>query len=465
MARPNPGEPARWHALLLAVRRAFAEFLAIPTFVIAGYLALAVLCIWLDHLRVQFGWPSFVPGTHESFQTLLGTIAASIITVTSITFSLLIVAVQQGAASLTSEVYDQFLRRRANQIYFGFFVGLALYCLVILATVHRRYTPVYGSLVAFVFTVVALYLLILLIYSTIDQMRPVMIVENIRRHTERARAVQLEFLRKTRVALPPGAASSASAGIVARECGYITAIDVNMLCDAALRHSRANAIVVLRSIGDYVSVGEDLLEVHLDAGGLDERATELLLEAVKFDHQRDLDSDASYGIEQLTTIGWTSTSTAKSNPQPGMLACWNLRDLIGIWYGPGAVGVERCDTGFPVVYTDSVPIDLLRALESLAIVASESMQHQTIASVYGSLAFALRYLPPEQVGLVADIGRRSLSALGEHVLTRPLEEALQRLADALEGRGEVAVASEVRAACAELAKSLGTLHSRASRSP
>ncbi|GGD91589.1 hypothetical protein GCM10011515_09090 [Tsuneonella deserti] len=154
---------------------------------IAGFLGLAVLSIWLDHLRVQLGWPSFVPGTHESFQTLLGTIAASIITVTSITFSLLIVAVQQGAASLTSEVYDQFLRRRANQIYFGFFVGLALYCLIILATVHRTYTPVCGSLVAFVFTVVALYLLILLIYSTIDQMRPVMIVENIRRHTERAR--------------------------------------------------------------------------------------------------------------------------------------------------------------------------------------------------------------------------------------------------------------------------------------
>ncbi|GGD91585.1 hypothetical protein GCM10011515_09080 [Tsuneonella deserti] len=224
---------------------------------------------------------------------------------------------------------------------------------------------------------------------------------------------------------------------MARECGYLTAIDVSALCDAARTHPRANAIVVLRSIGEYVSVGEELLEVHLDSGGLDERAAELLLQALKFDHQRDLDSDAGYGIEQLTTIGWTSTSTAKSNPQPGMLACWNLRDLIGIWYGPLAVGVERCDTGFPVVYPDSVPTDLLRAFESLAIVASESMQHQTIASVYGSLTFALRYVPPEHVALVADISRRSLSALGEHVLTRPLEDALYGLADALEGRGQL----------------------------
>jgi uncharacterized membrane protein len=76
---------------------------------------------------------------------LLGTIASSIITVTSITISVLLLAVQQAAGSLTHQVFDQFLRRRQNQFHFGFFVGLALYTLVTLATVGESFNPVLGA--------------------------------------------------------------------------------------------------------------------------------------------------------------------------------------------------------------------------------------------------------------------------------------------------------------------------------
>ncbi|MDQ3518913.1 MAG: DUF2254 domain-containing protein, partial [Gemmatimonadota bacterium] len=63
----------------------------------------------------------------ETTSNLLAAIAAGIITVTSITISLLLLAVQQGAGSMTTAVFDQFMRRRVNQTYFGFFIGLALY--------------------------------------------------------------------------------------------------------------------------------------------------------------------------------------------------------------------------------------------------------------------------------------------------------------------------------------------------
>ena len=69
--------------LYASVRRAFSEFLTIPTLVIAAFLALSVAVIWLDSMRIKHGWPSILPGSHESVQTLLGTIASAIITVTS----------------------------------------------------------------------------------------------------------------------------------------------------------------------------------------------------------------------------------------------------------------------------------------------------------------------------------------------------------------------------------------------
>jgi uncharacterized membrane protein len=54
-------------------------------------------------------------------------------TVASITISLLLLALQQSAANMTTQILDQSLRRRINQAHFGFFLGLALYSLVTLA--------------------------------------------------------------------------------------------------------------------------------------------------------------------------------------------------------------------------------------------------------------------------------------------------------------------------------------------
>lgn len=446
------------------LQRAFGEFLTVPSVVIVIFLGLAGVMIWLDQIRLEHHWPSIVPGSHDSIQTLLGTIATSIITVTSITFSLLIVAVQQGAAALTSQVYDQFLRRRANQVYFGFFVGLALYCLVTLAAVHPNYTPVYGALVGFILTIVALYLLILLIYSTIDQMRPVMIVKNIREHIERARASQAELLSSTWAHLPATFEPTRTVRLTSNEPGYLTHVDIGALREIAERRVGATAVVVLRSIGDHLSPGEEVLEAHLRLDRSNCEAPELLLTALRLDDQRDLDTDAGYGIEQLTTIGWTSTSTAKSNPQPGMLACWNLQDLVGRWYGPTSELPRRCEQGLPIVYTDRVPVDLLRAFESLVVVASESMQHQTLATIYRALEFTLRYVPSDIANTVGEITSRSLSALADHVPTGDLEESVKRLENALDARGLSQAGQQLRVAWKDLANSIGSLHSRATRS-
>lgn len=443
-----------------STRRAFAEFLTIPTLVIAAFLALGALLYYLDRLRIERGWPSFVPGTHESVSTLLGTIATSIITVTSITFSLLLIAVQQGAAALTSQVYDQFLLRRANQVYFGFFIGLALYCLIILATVNPGYTPVYGAAVGFALTVVALYLLVLLIYSTIDQMRPVMIVQTIRDHTLAARKAQRKLLAATR---PAGTADGLGGRrLRAKESGFLTSIDTACLAELGRKSGGAAEIVLLRSIGDYCSVGEELLELRYgDPGAAD--CDEALLGALELEQQRDLASDPGSGIEQLATIGWTSGSTSKSNPQPAILACWSLRDLLASWYPPDEDGepeVERAGDESQIVYTDVVPRDLLRAFESLAVVASESMQHQTLAEVYRALTLAMKRMPPELCKDIEAIVLRSLAVLGDHALTAQLDDAISELGEALHSTH---VRAALKRARDRLAESRGTLNSRATR--
>jgi hypothetical protein len=389
---------------------------------------------------------------------MLGTIATSIITVTSITFSLLLLAVQQGATTLTAQVYDQFLRRRSNQAYFGFFIGLALYTLVVLGTTHPNYTPIYSAVLAFGLTVVALYLLILLIYATIDQMRPSTIVQNIREHTLRARERQLDLLCRTRQ--DPSPFDGSSARLTAKDSGYLALLSADALVDALQKCPGATDVVLLRSAGEYVSVGEDLAEVRFRPGALPSDV-DAVRAAFVLNSRRDLDHDAAFGVEQLATIGWTSTSTSKSNPHPAMLVCRNLRDLIATWYPDGGEGGVRRAKASPIVYTDDVPQQVLLALESLGVVASESMQHQTLAEVYRALALAFRRMTKEFHDLIAQIVGRSTTALGDHVLTHDLDRAVEELITAMRSAG--VDPQPLASARDKLARSIGKLAARSNR--
>src|SRR6185312_12168648 len=112
--------------------------------------------------------------------------------------TLLLVVVQQSAASMTTQVFDQFLRSRNNQLIFGFFVGLALFSLIILSTVSSPFNPVTGATLALFLTFIALFLLIILVYTTINEMRPPVIIESIHKHILNARERQARLINRTR---------------------------------------------------------------------------------------------------------------------------------------------------------------------------------------------------------------------------------------------------------------------------
>lgn len=67
---------------------------------------------------------------------------------------------------------------------------------------------------------------------------------------------------------------------------------------------------------------------------------------------------------------------------------------------------------------------LMDGFETLAVVSSESMQHQSFIEVVRTFAIMLSRLPSDQQRRAEDLILRILSALGDHVLTAELDAAL-----------------------------------------
>ncbi len=454
---------------LAKTRQAFAEFLTVPSLIVVGFFGLAALTTALD--SVGGGWLApahrFLQGrffrTSQSTSDLLGTIATGITTVTSITFSLLLLAVQQSAASMTNQVFDQFLRRRLNQGYFGYFVGLALYATIILASVDPPYNPVFGATAALLLTIAAMFLLILIIYSTIDQMRPVAIIDEIHDRLLDARRRQHDFLRNTRRA--PTLDAPERRAVRSETDGFLTRIDVDAIADAAARrHGRVEVDVPI-VVGGFVAFGDTMATIRAESAEDAESLEPMVRKAMPLARQRDLDTDPAYGLEQLHVIAWSAISTAKQNPAPGLLTIRALRDILARWSASARRGDDELvrREPAPVVYRDDVPGQLLDVFESLAVAASESMQHQSLAEILRAFSVTFGRLDDASRHRVAEILLRLLSSLGDHVLTRELEASLTATAEALADSGRDAAAGAIREARDALKATVGTLQARSTR--
>lgn len=446
-------------------KRALSEFLAIPSIIVLAFLGLAIISFGLD--RSAISWIESIQNfvsrylftSAQATSSFVGTLAGGAMTITSITISMLLLALQQSASSMGTRVFDQFVQRRRNQVFFGLFVGFALYTVIVLATTSESFNPVISATLVLVFAALVLYLLVIMLYTTINQMRAEVIIESVHDETVRARQQQLSFIKRTR-------RSSRYQGVLSRtvkadQHGFVTHIDLSVI-DQAIRAAWKEVEVVLEvSLGTFIA-RQDVLAVVKAATEEDaEKVSRAIPQALTLERQRSLQHDAAYGIEQLEMIGWTSISTANSQPEPGLLVLRYLRNILSQW-----VAGEEQESSLPpvpVVYRDNTLDRVMDTIASLAVVSSESMQFQNYAEVVRTIAMMFGRLPPDLQERAEKVVLRILSAMGDHVLTGELEETLLVLIETLETAGRFETAEAVRSACNQLAQSLGELNARSTR--
>lgn len=448
------------------VRRAFSEFLLIPVIEVAAFCALSWGAYIFDSSaggRAHWGifrrlLDAYV-GTADNATNLLETVASSLITVSSITFSILLLAVQQSSAALTNQVVDQYLRRRSNQWFFGFFVGASIFSLNCLALTRKNVTPILATTLALTITAICVFALIVLIYSTLDQTRPASIISRIHGSTVAARAEQLKLL----ASVNRGPLSSRESRTLASNAfGYVTAIDVKLLSEIVERYPQLH-IEVLARLGDPISIQQDILRLA-PSDGLTDNEIAKVRGAVRVEKRRDLLGDPMFGVDQLGNIAWTSTSTAKSNPAAALVACHALNDLLWRWSREGALEQPH-DARSRIYLSDDLSQHLACAYESLMVATSESMQHQTLAEIARGLSRAIPHMPDAVLDEIEDVVLRSISALGDHVPTATLEGEFEKLQHGFRSAGRVQTADKLANAWKILSGGVGSLHSRSDRVP
>jgi len=276
-------------------------------------------------------------GTPDGARALLETIAGSVITVTSLTFSLTVVSLQMAATQYTPRLLRNFLTDRGTQIVLSTFVATFAYSITVLRTVRgdgEEFSANVPRLALTVETALALASLAALVYF-IHHIAQKIRIENI------LEEVQLDTLKAVRirtgpeadhVVISPGlpATPEHATRLHAQTSGFVQGVSIAGLVKAADEHDVV--IRIRRTTGEHVTAGT-LLGWAWPREGRGTLGADALAAAVnrtvQRGHQRTISGDPSFGVRQLVDVALRALSPSVNDPTTATSALGKLSVILG----------------------------------------------------------------------------------------------------------------------------------------
>src|SRR5271166_5701377 len=293
--------------------------------------------------RGDFGLPGWViSGSADAARQILTTIAAAIITVVGVVFSLILVTLTLASTQFGPRMLRNFIRDRGTQVTLGTFVATFVYSVLVLASIgtgsHGDFVPHIGVTVTFGLMVADLAVLIYFIHHTAVSIQLPQVIASIA--ADLAEAIKEQGSGNTEPHLKAGPAavellSRSEAGgavLFAPASGYVQFIKHQALVRLA---AEADAVISLEH-----RPGHFLVRGHRFATVWPPEAAPLVRQALGRAHvtgpYRTLSQDVSFGIDQLVEIAIRALSPAVNDPFTAMTCIdWlgeNLCKIVTSWH-------------------------------------------------------------------------------------------------------------------------------------
>jgi uncharacterized membrane protein len=284
-----------------------------PTLVILSLMLLALGLVELDRQAgdtLRQHWPRLFTVEAEGARSLLTTIAGSMATIAGVTFSITMVALTLASAQYTPRMLRNFMRDPGTQVVLGIFIGVFLYCLLVLWAMGEQpkvFVPACAVLGSVLLSVAASGAFIYFIHHISSNIQAAEMAQAITRET--LDMVDKYFPDKradggANAPLPPPE-GAAWQRVPARQWGTIQTVAEHQLLAWACAH---DAIVRLEhQPGDFVGIDDTLLWVAMTAPP-DDSMIAALNGAYGIDAFRTLDQDPAFGVRQLVDMALKALS-------------------------------------------------------------------------------------------------------------------------------------------------------------
>ena len=381
------------------------------------WIALAiVLGVILSRADLQSLVPGFTTPLNASVeQPVLSSIAAGMMALTAIVFSLAFLFVQFGSSAYSPRLVSLFTTSRVVTNALGIFTGTFVFALVGLLLITPSRPPLMAWFVALasMFWLLASIFMFLLLVQRINHLT----ISNVLHMVgERGRAVIESMFPLLDVngvwADPNGGPTSptppAEFPPITQTVRYtggpaaIMEIHPQMLVEQA---RLADGVIEIKyAVGDVVTDGSEVLHVRGGKRKLSESALRL---GIALGFERTIEQDPKYALRLLVDVGIKALSPAVNDPTTAVMALNEIDDLIG------RIGRRQLDVGYVrdksnalrLVYPTPTWEDLLSlAIDEIRFYGANSFQ--VMRRLRALLADLKQVVPPERRAAIEQQERR-----------------------------------------------------------
>ena len=263
-------------------------------------------------------------------QVILAGIAASIMTVVSIVFAILLMTLTLASMQFSPRIIVSFSRDHVTQWTLGIFLGTFSYCMAALPAARslpHPFAPVATVLGAMVLALVCVGWLLFFIHHISQAISVNHIVDRIAEETEAVidELMPLPHRPNGLQAAEPLRPSPVELAVASEVSGYIRFIDTRRLVSLA-KHYHVS-IRVLRRVGHFVPEGIPLMMVskgnRLPPEGIAE-----LVAAFDIGPTRTLQQDVEFGVLQIVDIALKAISPAVNDPTTAITCIDQLSRIL-----------------------------------------------------------------------------------------------------------------------------------------
>lgn len=305
------------------LRQIQSSFWFIPTFYGIGALIAAILTLIFDRYIIQGNaliLPYFFFASYNTSVTILSTLVSSMLTMTTITFSTIMVVLTTYLSNFSPRTLQNFITDRVTKRVLGIFVGGIIYFIVLLLLIKQNSeegTVYFAPVLAVVYAIVCVAYFVYFIHHVANWI----LVGNLIRHISKNTLDTIDRTYKDFEEANEGSLASWDSWeldeikmkephkIRSKKSGYLQNVAIKDLLKEAIAHDFI--IKLERDIGEFIDEGTVIFSYWSTEKHPHEQK---LIGALSLGTERTTDQDIEYGIQKLVEIALRAISPGINDP-------------------------------------------------------------------------------------------------------------------------------------------------------
>ena len=331
-------------------------WLYLAKYILISFL-LAVVAILIDikFIPILEYIPEIFLTSVDLAKVILGTLSGSLLTITTFTFSTIMVVLTMYASNFSPRVVNNFLTDKITMKVLGIFVGGFIYCILALFFMRKAYSSylVVSATIAILYSILCIIYFVIFVYNVSSSIQATKLISRL--YDESYEIINNSMDRRGRYSI----VEEYEVGeyvyedkIISNNSGYLINVDFNEILHD-LRNEEAK-LVIDASIGDFISKNQLLGTLHHNMKLENNDKINDIEKSFNLEEERIDYNDYRFSIQKIIDITLRAISPGINDPNTA-IHCINI---LGVILGELStvegkyISIEKENTDLQILFED-----------------------------------------------------------------------------------------------------------------